>query len=156
MDVTDLSAIFEHSPALLSRLVPVVIPSDTPERVIALAHGIIDSLEEPERIATLNAHPRIGDPVREMSELSRAEQGSDADEATLKELAALNDAYERKFGFRFVVFVAGRSKREVVPILRQRVARQKEMELATGIDEFLAIALDRLRRSRGQDRMRTP
>ena len=61
-------------------------------------------------------------------------------------LAELNELYERQFGFRFVVFVAGRSKSEIVPVLERRLRRTRDEELATGIEQFLAIALDRLTR----------
>jgi 2-oxo-4-hydroxy-4-carboxy--5-ureidoimidazoline (OHCU) decarboxylase len=47
-----------------------------------------------------------------------------------------------------VVFVAGRTKREIIPVLRERLANTREDELNTGLDEFLAIALDRLERKR--------
>ena len=150
----DLPAILEHSPTLVSRLLPLVMPGDTPERISDMAHEILDSLDERERIATLNAHPRIGDPVSSLSSLSAAEQGDEADAATQRELAELNAAYERKFGFRFVVFVRGRSRREIVPALRARLGRTREQELEAGVDEFLAISLDRLRRSREQDDIR--
>ena len=61
----------------------------------------------------------------------------------LRELAELNDAYERRFGFRFVVFVNGRAKAELLPVLRARLGRTREEELATGISEYMAIARDR-------------
>ena len=64
--------------------------------------------------------------------------------ATLAILEHLNDDYERRFGFRFVVFVAGRSRADLVPVLRSRLARTREEELVTGLEEFLAIARDRL------------
>jgi 2-oxo-4-hydroxy-4-carboxy--5-ureidoimidazoline (OHCU) decarboxylase len=143
--VRDLEAIFQRSPILISRLLPVVMPDDTPERIVEMAHEILDSLDERDRIATLDAHPRIGDPVSALSSLSATEQGAAADAATERELADLNAGYERKFGFRFVVFVRGRSKREIVPVFRARLARTRELELEAGIDDFLAISLDRLR-----------
>ena len=142
----DLMAIFERSPELTSRLLPVLVPADTPEEIVAKARTIVGTFGEGERIAILGAHPRIGDSVR-VSELSRHEQGSDGDEKTLAELARLNDEYERRFGFRFVVFVNGRSKAEIVLVLLERMRRSRTDELATGIDEFLAISLDRLRRA---------
>lgn len=147
-NVWDLAAIFERSPILMSRLLSLVAPDDSPEDVIEKARSIITRLDEQERIATLNAHPRIGDEARALSELSLAEQGGRADAATARELAELNDTYERTFGFRFVVFVAGRSKAQIVPVLRARLGRMRQQELETGIEEFLAISLDRLRRSR--------
>jgi len=103
-------------------------------------------MTEAERIAVLNAHPRIGADPASLSTLSRLEQGEGADAATERELAALNGEYERAFGFRFVVFVAGRSKAEILPVMRERLRRTREDELATGIAEFLAITRDRLER----------
>ncbi len=49
----------------------------------------------------------------------------------------LNRAYEEKFGFRFVVFVNRRPKREIVPVLRERIERSREEELATALDELV-------------------
>ena len=105
-------------------------------------------MSEPERIAVLDAHPRIGADAVSLSLHSRREQGDAADDATLRELDELNDAYEEKFGFRFVVFVAGRTKEEIVPVLRARLTNAREAELKTGLNEFLAISLDRLERPR--------
>ena len=146
--IWDLQAIFERSPVLLSRLIAEIAPGDTPERIVERARVIIAQLDERERIATLDAHSRIGDDVRALSELSLHEQGTDRDEPTLRELEELNEAYERKFGFRFVVFVNGRRKSAIVPVLRERLGRTREQELATGIEEFLAISRDRLERAR--------
>ena len=105
-------------------------------------------MTEAERVAVLNAHPRIGADPASLSMHSRREQGEAADGATLQALDELNDAYEDKFGFRFVVFVAGRSKKEIVPLLRARLANTRDAELKAGIEEFLAISLDRLERKR--------
>ena len=139
-------AIFERSPMLTARLLPVVEPADAREDIIAKARAIVAAFDEDERIAILSAHPRIGDAVG-ASELSRREQGSDGDEMTLADLQSLNDEYERRFGFRCVVFVNGRSKSEIVPVMRARLQRSREDELAAGIEEFFAISLDRLRRA---------
>ena len=66
---------------------------------------------------------------------------------TLTELAYLNQVYEEKFGFRFVVFVNRRSKEKILEVLRQRLERTREEELDTALAELLAIAEDRWRRS---------
>ena len=64
----------------------------------------------------------------------------------LAELAYLNQVYEEKFGFRFVVFVNGRSRAELLPVLQERLARTREEELETGLEELVRIAEDRWRR----------
>jgi len=137
----DLAAIFERAPVLAKR-----VRGTDRASIIASARSEIERMTEGERIGVLNAHPRIGADLESLSTLSRREQGGGADGATLQDLAAMNDEYERKFGFRFVVFVAGRSKAEIVPVMRERLSRTRGDELATGIDEFLAITRDRLER----------
>jgi len=139
--------IFERSPALTERLAPMVRPGDTPETIVRRAREIIGTFHERDLVATLNAHPRIGGDTRGLSELSIREQGSDQDPATIAELARLNDEYEGRFGFRFVVFVNGRSKAQIVPVLRDRLTKPRESELRTGIEEFLTISLDRMQKT---------
>ena len=137
----DLAAIFERAPALAER-----VRGSDPASIVGSARSEIARMSEAERIGVLNAHPRIGADPASLSALSRREQGGGADIATLRELASLNDEYERRFGFRFVLFVAGRSKAEIVPVMRERLRRQRADELAAGIAEFLAITQDRLER----------
>jgi 2-oxo-4-hydroxy-4-carboxy--5-ureidoimidazoline (OHCU) decarboxylase len=137
----DLAAIFERAPALVER----VRGSDAAS-IAASARSEIARMSEAERIGVLNAHPRIGADPASLSALSRLEQGGGGDAATLKELAVMNDEYERRFGFRFVVFVAGRSRADIVPVMRERLRRSRQDELAAGIAEFLAITRDRLER----------
>ena len=93
----------------------------------------------------LDAHPAIG--AKATSARSAREQGSDNDPDVLAELAELNGAYEKKFGFRFVVFVNGRPRREIIPILRERLERTRAEELQTGVDELIQIAVNRWRTS---------
>ena len=141
-----LAAVFERAPGLATALRHA--GQDTPRAIIAKARAALEAMTEEQRIAVLDAHPRIGADAASLSLHSRREQGDAADDATMRELDELNDAYERKFGFRLVVFVAGRTKREIIPVLRERLANTREAELKTGLDEFLAIALDRLERPR--------
>ena len=141
-----LAAVFERAPGLAAALRHA--GQDTPRAIIAKARGAIEAMTEEQQIAVLDAHPRIGADAASLSLHSRREQGDAEDAATLRELAELNDAYEEKFGFRFVVFVAGRSKQEIAPVLRARLANTRDAELKTGLDEFLAISLDRLERPR--------
>ena len=139
----ELAAIFERAPALAEH-----VRGSDPASIIASARVEIARLTEADRIGVLNAHPRIGADPASLSALSRREQRGEADLATLQDLAAMNEEYERRFGFRFVVFVAGRSKAEIVPVLRERLRHTRDEELATGIEEFLAITRDRLERVR--------
>ncbi|HEV2010456.1 MAG TPA: 2-oxo-4-hydroxy-4-carboxy-5-ureidoimidazoline decarboxylase [Candidatus Limnocylindria bacterium] len=133
---------FERAPLLADR----VGEGGDADAIIARARAALAGMSEQERIAVLDAHPRVGTTAG-ISSRSAAEQGAGmTDPETLRALERLNTEYERSFGFRFVAFVHGRSRAEIVPILRERLGRSREQELATGIDEFLAIARDRMTR----------
>jgi 2-oxo-4-hydroxy-4-carboxy--5-ureidoimidazoline (OHCU) decarboxylase len=125
-----------------TRLVEKLAEREDP---LASAHEVIAELSEDEKLEALNAHPAIG--AKNLSARSAAEQGTDDDRVTLEELERLNAEYEQRFGFRFVVFVNRRPKGELVPILRERLGRTREEELDTAVEELVAIAEDRWRRS---------
>lgn len=110
---------------------------------LAEARALLAELSEEEQVEALNAHPPIG--ATRLSGRSAVEQGSDDDPAVLERLAELNAAYEERFGFRFLVFVDRRPRREIVPVLEARLGRTRGEELQTGLDELVAIARDRAR-----------
>jgi 2-oxo-4-hydroxy-4-carboxy--5-ureidoimidazoline (OHCU) decarboxylase len=134
LSVEQLAELFEGR----TRLVELLAERDDP---LESAEDIIAELDDAEKVEALNAHPAIG--ATHLSERSAAEQGIEGDPAVMTELAYLNQVYEEKFGFRFVVFVAGRPKTEILEVLRQRLERTREEELETGLAELVAIARDR-------------
>jgi 2-oxo-4-hydroxy-4-carboxy--5-ureidoimidazoline (OHCU) decarboxylase len=136
--VDELAELFEGR----TRLVEELAKREDP---LGEARDVIAQLSEEDKLEALNAHPAIG--ARNLSKRSAAEQGGDADPVVLTELAYLNQVYEEKFGFRFVVFVNRRPKTEILEVLRQRLERTREEELDTAVEELVAIAEDRWRRS---------
>jgi 2-oxo-4-hydroxy-4-carboxy--5-ureidoimidazoline (OHCU) decarboxylase len=139
LDEKQLAELFEGDTTLVRRLAA----RDDPLRK---AREVIATLSEEEKLEALNAHPAIGARTG-LSARSAAEQGDDTDLETLAELARLNAEYERRFGFRFVVFVNRRPKAEILDVLRARIERTREEELNTAVKELVAIAEDRWRRS---------
>jgi 2-oxo-4-hydroxy-4-carboxy--5-ureidoimidazoline (OHCU) decarboxylase len=138
LTVEELEDLFEGRTALVEKLAEVEDPLTRADEVLA-------SLSEEEKIEALAAHPAIG--ARRLSPRSFAEQGASADPAVLSELAYMNQVYEEKFGFRFVVFVAGRPKREILEVLHGRIGNTREEELETACRELVAIARDRWTRT---------
>jgi 2-oxo-4-hydroxy-4-carboxy-5-ureidoimidazoline decarboxylase len=114
-----------------SLLVDLLADIDDP---LERAEDVALSLDEREQAAALATHPRIGEPSPE-------QHGGEP--AIITELAYLNQVYEEKFGFRFVVFAAGRPRAELLQVLRDRLERSREEELEMGIRELVAIAKDR-------------
>jgi 2-oxo-4-hydroxy-4-carboxy--5-ureidoimidazoline (OHCU) decarboxylase len=131
----ELAELFEGRTRLVEKLAEIEDPLGRAEDVLA-------ALDDEDKVEALNAHPAIGQRAG-VSLRSAAEQAGDSDPSVLTELAYLNQVYEEKFGFRFVVFVAGRPKREVLEVLRTRISRTREEELETGCGELVAIARDR-------------
>ncbi|MEX2612323.1 MAG: 2-oxo-4-hydroxy-4-carboxy-5-ureidoimidazoline decarboxylase [Gaiellaceae bacterium] len=138
LSVEELSELFEGRTRLVERLAEVENPLEQAERVL-------ETLSDEEKVEALRAHPAIG--ARNLSPRSAGEQGTDADPAILSELAYQNQVYEEKFGFRFVVFVDGRAKREILAVLSERIGRTRDEELATGCSELVAIARNRWTRT---------
>ena len=116
-------------------------PYHSAAEVVARMRAVLPTLTEAEKVATLNAHPRIGEDPRHLSRRSLQEQGAKA----VPELDRLNTEYERRFGFRFVVFVNRRPKAQIVEVLQERLHRSREEEMEEGLRAIVAIAEDRLR-----------
>lgn len=134
----ELADLFEGHTRLVAQLAQLEDPLGQARKVLADA-------PEDEQIEALGTHPRIGQRVN-ISEQAALEQGSDEDPVLLAALAKLNKTYEQKYGFRFVVFVDGRPRAEILSVLRQRLQNSRDEELAAGLDDVVAIALDRWRK----------
>jgi len=114
-----------------TRLVDELAARECP---LAVAEEVALALAEADQVAALATHPRIGEP---------SEEQRGAEPEVLAELAELNDEYEQRFGFSFVVFVNGRTRAELVPVLRERLSRSRADELETGMRALCEIARDR-------------
>ncbi len=134
LSLEELAELFEGR----TRFVELLAERDDP---LQAAPEVIAELSEADKLEALNAHPAIGS--RGLSARSAKEQGADADPVVITELAYLNQVYEEKYGFRFVVFVNGRPKAEILDVLRSRLERTREEELETALGELVAIARDR-------------
>lgn len=151
--VSALAQLFEGGAGFLRRLADAR-PFETEEHLFDVARAVAREMPEDDQVALLNAHPRIGADPAAMSKLSSTEQGYDRadpdDQAWVgEELQALNEAYEGRFGFRFVVFVAGRPRADIIPILERALHADRDEELRRGLDDVVLIAHERMDRVRG-------
>ena len=142
LSADELSRLFEGRSRLVERLAGRVDP-------LGDARRLLRDVPEDELIEALNAHPPIG--ARRLSPQSAREQGGGDDPAITEELTRLNQAYEDRFGFRFVVFVNRRSKSEILRVLRERLRRRRQEELEAAVTALVAIARDRYRLQRTGD-----
>ncbi|KAG8980076.1 hypothetical protein FRB94_010863 [Tulasnella sp. JGI-2019a] len=147
---TALSILFEPSPILTDTLVPQLytqLQSATPRPstyadVIDLAMKQIHEWQPLPKAAFIEGHPRIGE-VKGLSALSNKEQASPTAPTTLARLAHLNEMYERRYtGLRFVIFVNGRTRAEIVPIMESKLGigpAEEGQELEPSTDTVLPL-----------------
>ncbi|CAN5600960.1 hypothetical protein BH23CHL7_BH23CHL7_21130 [soil metagenome] len=144
-----LLRLFEGAPDFCRRLVSE--PSSASwDDFLADARTVALAMPEDEQVELLNAHPRIGAAPSSVSALSYSEQGYDRDPATAQlqeRLNRLNDSYERRFGFRFVIFVAGRSRIDIADVMERHLDAERSEELRRGLGDVIAIARDRAQSS---------
>ena len=150
-----MAPLFEGAPRFLGRLA-VARPYGSLDRLFERAREIAHAMPIAEQIELIDAHPRLGAPPASVSALSFVEQGYDREAAdaaahdaererarVAAELDRLNTAYEERFGFRYCVFVAGRSRAELLDGLRAALDADRVTEIARAIDAVVDIAIDR-------------
>lgn len=101
----------------------------------------------------VSAHPRLGESKKRLSAHSEKEQrnlnnSGDPPEIQTK-LIELNKNYEEVYpGLKFVVFVNGRSRLEIIKIMEERIHSGNSWfeEVDIAINELCCIALDRVKK----------
>ncbi len=149
-----VAPLFEGAPRFLARLA-AARPFGASERLFARAREIAASMPEDEQLELIDAHPRLGAPPGSVSALSFREQGYAVDAAdaaaeaersrVAAELAALNEAYEARFGFRYCVFVAGRARADLIPGFAAALEAPRDAEILRALTAVVDIAVDRWR-----------
>jgi len=149
---TLVAPLFEATPRFIERLA-VARPYGSWEALFDSAVGIALAMPRDEQLELIDAHPRIGAPPGSVSALSFTEQGyaqESAEQAAQSERARvqaeldrLNMAYESRFGFRFVVFVAGRPRAQIVVLMEAALEADTAAERERALRDVVAIARDR-------------
>jgi OHCU decarboxylase len=110
----------------------------------AVAQRLWWSLAAADWLEAFAAHPRIGE--RTPSAWAAQEQGRAAEigDDVRARLAAGNRAYEKRFGYTFIVCATGKSAEEMLAILEQRLDHEPADELQIAADEQRKITELRL------------
>jgi 2-oxo-4-hydroxy-4-carboxy-5-ureidoimidazoline decarboxylase len=153
--VREMEPLFEGAPRFLARLA-AERPFAGEAELFAAARRVAAAMPPQDQLELVDAHPRIGALPGSVSASSFVEQGYDREAAgaaaeaerarVRSELDRLNAAYEQKFGFRFVIFVNGRSRAEIVPLMEDRLRGDRGAELSKALEDVVAIAQDRWRK----------
>ena len=146
-----LNFLFEPSSTLHSLLIPLIRthPLDTYTALATLTLHTLSSLppSSPTLLSILSAHPRLGAKKVDSAQ-SQSEQKSLGSEEERDMLRRLNEEYELRFpGLRYVVFVDGRSREEVMGDMRGRIeGGDWDSEVALAGKAMCDIAMDRARK----------
>ncbi|KAL7953709.1 Oxo-4-hydroxy-4-carboxy-5-ureidoimidazoline decarboxylase [Trichoderma compactum] len=147
-----LDLLFEPSPAIHATLLPVIrtaVYSSYPDlidvcqiRLLSLAAKSAETEPHPVLLSVLGSHPRLGEKNIESAQ-SVAEQANLQGES--EELAALNKEYEEAFpGLRYVVFVNGRGRPEIMQDMRARIEQSNySQEVDAALQAMCDIAKSR-------------
>lgn len=172
--VAALAPLFEGAPLFLARLC-VARPFGDADTLFHRARAIALAMPEPEQVELIDAHPRLGAPPVTVSALSFVEQGYDRDaaeaavaeaavadaaqerERVAAELARLNATYEARFGFRYCVFVAGRTRASLLPGFEAALGADRAAEIDRALEVVVAIGQARWRQwtDKADDTVRT-
>lgn len=142
---TTLETLFENAPRFVERLVAGDYASW--DDLLTRGEQLARTLPPDEQLELIDGHPRIGALPSTVSATSFREQGFDRDPGTAElqtRLDRLNDEYEARFGFRFVVFVNGRARSSIADVMEERLRRNRDEEIARALTDVFAIARHRL------------
>lgn len=129
-------------------------PYATLDALLATANDIWWSLDPNDWLEAFRSHPKIGekkaaDPVSTQAhQWSGQEQSgvATASQETVDSLAALNRAYEEKFGFIFIICATGKTSGEMLSALRERLKHNPVDELPIAAAEQSKITALRLKK----------
>jgi OHCU decarboxylase len=122
--------------------------------LVETANRVWWSLEPQDWLEAFRSHPKIGEQKAaavtavEAQKWSADEQSGIRDSAqqTLAELDRLNQEYEKKFGYIFIVCASGKSSEEMLAFLRERLNNDPEDELRIAAGEQAKITELRLKK----------
>ena len=108
---------------------------------------IYENSSNNETLNILNAHPKLA-VEKNLTEHSNKEQSranlKNCTQEEYDEFKILNNNYEKKFGFPFIIAVKGKDKIEILNNFRQRINNSVELEFKESKKQVKKIALFRL------------
>ena len=129
-------------------------PYEGVETLFTNANNTWWSLDRDDWLEAFRSHPKIGEKkaAAPVSDKSRQWSGQEqsgvatASRETVDALAALNWAYEQKFGFIFIICATGKTSEEMLESLKKRLENDAETELPIAAAEQSKITELRLKK----------
>ncbi|HKB66140.1 MAG TPA: 2-oxo-4-hydroxy-4-carboxy-5-ureidoimidazoline decarboxylase [Pyrinomonadaceae bacterium] len=112
------------------------------------------SLDSEDWLEAFHSHPKIGEKKAAASTAVEAQQWSEDEQSGIRDsaqktrdaLAKLNQTYEEKFGYIFIVCASGKRSEEMLAMLRDRLKNNAAEELRIAAGEQAKITELRLRK----------
>ena len=151
--ITRFGGVVEHSPWVAKRAYDAGLSDTSCAEVVHSALTTqLRTASRKERLAVLCAHPDLAGRLAiagDLTEESKAEQASvGLDRLNVDDFAeftGLNERYQKKFGFPFIIAVKGLTKEEILVAFRRRVENEAEQEFDTALAEVERITMLRLK-----------
>lgn len=145
-----LGGIYEHSP-WFAETAAKQRPFANAAELAAALRGAVDAAGEDAQVKLVRAHPELAGKAAVRGELTaestREQAGAGLDQCTAEEfqrLQDLNAAYNRKFGFPFILAVRGYDRHGIIDAFARRIENEPAVELQTCINQIHRIAQFRL------------
>lgn len=124
------------------------------EELLNEADNVWRSLSAEDWLEAFRAHPKIGEQKAAAAQSEQAQSWSSQEQSgieraaaeTRAELAAGNQEYEERFGFIFIVCATGKSSKEMLANLQDRLKNDPETELLLAGEEQRKITRLRLQK----------
>lgn len=127
-------------------------PFNDPQALFRASEKSFLQLNKADYLAAFTGHPQIGDlktllaKYAHTSKSASHEQAgmSDAEKSVVEEMHKLNQEYLHKFGFIFIVCASGKSARQMLDLIKQRINNDSLSELSLAANEQAKITTLRL------------
>lgn len=124
------------------------------ESLLRVSDRIWLGLDARDWLEAFGHHPKIGERKAAKAVSADAQRWSEEEQSSasksteelLRELAAANSEYERRFGFIFIVCATGKTTEEMLSLLRDRLKNDADRELHVAAEEQRRITNLRLKK----------
>ena len=148
--IAALADIYEHSPWVAEAVHGQRPFADLDALARAMAEAVAASTVDA-KMTLIQAHPQLAGKAAVAGQLTTAsageQRGAGLDRCSPEEFAEitqLNDAYQARFGFPFIIAVKGHTRASIIEAMRQRLSNECDAERDEALRQIDAIAGFRL------------
>ena len=145
-----LDGIYEHSPWIVEKAFPRK-PFQDFDHLANVLQAIVLNATKDAQLKLIRAHPELAGKAAIRKELTadsnREQSGAGLDQCTKEEfekLTFLNNAYNAKFGFPFILAVKGHNRQSIIEAFSKRVNNDLDIEFQECLKQIGLIAKFRL------------